>query len=151
MAAELAIAARQQRRAESAERRLERQERARLRRVAAAAGAVVTAANADPVRVASAPPAAVARPGAEPAPATNASHAQPGRCRGTVKWFSDAKGYGFIRGDNGRDVFVHCSALASAGYRTLIEGQAVEYEERDSPKGLQAVAVTEPGPGSAGL
>jgi CspA family cold shock protein len=68
-----------------------------------------------------------------------------GRCRGTVKWFSDAKGYGFIRGDDGRDVFVHYSAISNAGFRTLTEGQAVEYEVQQSAKGLHAVSVTPPG------
>ena len=67
------------------------------------------------------------------------------RCRGTVKWFSDAKGYGFIQGDDGRDVFVHYSAIASTGFRTLAQGQAVEYDVQQSAKGLQAVDVTHPG------
>ena len=67
-----------------------------------------------------------------------------GRCRGTVKWFSDDKGYGFIRGDDGRDAFVHYSAISNAGFRTLMQGQAVEYELQQSPKGLQAVSVTSP-------
>ena len=67
------------------------------------------------------------------------------RCRGIVKWFSDAKGYGFIRGEDGRDVFVHYSAIASSGFRTLIQGQAVEYDVQQSAKGLQAVLVTHPG------
>lgn len=67
------------------------------------------------------------------------------RCHGIVKWFSDAKGYGFIRGDDGRDVFVHYSAIASSGFRTLIQGQAVEYDVQQSAKGLQAVLVTHPG------
>lgn len=72
-----------------------------------------------------------------------------GRRRGTVKWFSDAKGYGFIRGDDSIDVFVHYSAIASAGFRTLVQGQAVEYEVQQSAKGLQAVSVTHPGTSSA--
>jgi CspA family cold shock protein len=67
------------------------------------------------------------------------------RCRGIVKWFSDAKGYGFIRGDDGRDVFVHYSAIASSGFRTLAQGQAVEYDVQQSAKGLHAVSVTRPG------
>lgn len=72
-----------------------------------------------------------------------------GRCRGTVKWFSDAKGYGFILGDDGRDVFVHYSAIASTGFRTLVQGQAVEYDVQQSAKGLQAISVTNPGASSA--
>jgi len=142
MVAELAIAARQQRRAETAERRLERQERARLRRVAAATRA---AANAEPVGGAVATATGAAGPDAQPAPDCDT---QPVRCLGTVKWFNDDRGYGFIGGDNGRDLFVHCSAIAIPGFRTLREGQAVEYEEQLSPKGLQAVGVMEPEAGT---
>lgn len=62
---------------------------------------------------------------------------------GTVKWFNDAKGYGFIsRRDDGKDVFVHYSAINGDGFRTLQEGQAVEYEEQNGPKGLFAARVT---------
>jgi CspA family cold shock protein len=61
---------------------------------------------------------------------------------GTVKWFNDAKGYGFIsRRDDGKDVFVHYSAINGDGFRTLQEGQAVEYEEANGPKGLFAARV----------
>jgi cold shock protein len=61
---------------------------------------------------------------------------------GTVKWFNDAKGYGFIsRRDDGKDVFVHYSAINGDGFRTLQEGQAVEYEEQNGPKGLFAASV----------
>ncbi|MEZ4362458.1 MAG: cold shock domain-containing protein [Kofleriaceae bacterium] len=61
---------------------------------------------------------------------------------GTVKWFNDAKGYGFIsRRDDGKDVFVHYSAINGEGFRTLQEGQAVEYEEQNGPKGLFAAKV----------
>lgn len=61
---------------------------------------------------------------------------------GTVKWFNDAKGYGFIsRRDDGKDVFVHYSAINGDGFRTLQEGQAVEYEEQNGPKGLFAARV----------
>lgn len=66
------------------------------------------------------------------------------RRRGTVKWFSSAKGYGFIRDDDGMDVFVHASVLANTELRTLVQGQAVEYEVRRSAKGLHAVALTAP-------
>ncbi len=61
---------------------------------------------------------------------------------GTVKWFNDAKGYGFIsRAQDGRDVFVHYSAISGEGFRTLIQGQPVEYVENDGPKGLFASSV----------
>jgi len=60
---------------------------------------------------------------------------------GTVKGFSDAKGYGFISRDSGDDVFVHFSAIASQGFRTLREGQRVEFSVEQTPKGLQAVEV----------
>ena len=61
---------------------------------------------------------------------------------GKVKWFSEAKGYGFIEADEGgKDVFVHFSAIGGDGFRTLKEGQAVTYEVEDSPKGPQATKV----------
>lgn len=61
---------------------------------------------------------------------------------GTVKWFSNAKGYGFIKRDRGGDVFVHYSAIVSdEGYRTLNEGQRVEFTVERGPKGLQATRV----------
>lgn len=60
---------------------------------------------------------------------------------GKVKWFNAAKGYGFITGDDGKEVFVHFSAIQSDGYKTLDEGQAVEYEVNDGEKGPQAVNV----------
>lgn len=59
-----------------------------------------------------------------------------------MKWFNAAKGYGFIQRSTGEDVFVHFSAIQSEGYRTLNEGQAVEFEVRKGPKGLQAENVT---------
>lgn len=61
--------------------------------------------------------------------------------RGKVKWFNDKKGYGFITGEDGKDVFVHHSAIQSEGFRTLAEGQEVEFEVTNSPKGLQASNV----------
>jgi CspA family cold shock protein len=61
--------------------------------------------------------------------------------KGTVKWFNAAKGYGFIQRENGEDVFVHFSAIQSAGYRTLEEGAAVEFAVKKGPKGLQAEDV----------
>ena len=61
---------------------------------------------------------------------------------GTVKWFNDSKGYGFITpDDSGDDVFVHFSAIEGRGYRELTEGQRVEFETTQGPKGLQASAV----------
>ena len=63
--------------------------------------------------------------------------------RGTVKWFNDAKGYGFISQDEGgEDVFVHFQAIQGEGFKTLHEGQAVEYEVVQGPKGKQAANVT---------
>lgn len=63
------------------------------------------------------------------------------REQGTVKWFNASKGYGFIQRQSGEDVFVHYSAIQSDGYKTLNEGQAVEFEVKKGPKGLQAEAV----------
>jgi cold shock protein len=61
--------------------------------------------------------------------------------QGIVKWFNDAKGYGFISRQSGDDVFVHFSAIQSNGFRSLQEGQAVELEVAKGPKGLQAENV----------
>jgi cold shock protein len=62
---------------------------------------------------------------------------------GTVKWFSDEKGFGFITPDDGgRDLFVHHSGISSDGYRSLSEGVKVSYDEESSPKGPKAVNVT---------
>ncbi|HEX2040275.1 MAG TPA: cold-shock protein [Acidimicrobiales bacterium] len=60
---------------------------------------------------------------------------------GTVKWFNAEKGYGFISQSDGADVFVHFSAIQSSGYRSLEEGQQVEFEVQEGPKGLQAAQV----------
>ena len=60
---------------------------------------------------------------------------------GKVKWFNAAKGYGFITGDDGKEVFVHFSAIQVDGYKTLDEGQVVEYEVNDGDKGPQAYDV----------
>ncbi len=60
---------------------------------------------------------------------------------GTVKWFNAEKGYGFISQSEGADVFVHFSAIQSNGYRSLEEGQQVEFEVQEGPKGLQAASV----------
>jgi CspA family cold shock protein len=62
---------------------------------------------------------------------------------GTVKWFNESKGFGFIApSDGSADVFVHFSAINSEGFRTLAEGQSVNYEVEDGPKGPQAKQVT---------
>lgn len=63
------------------------------------------------------------------------------RITGTVKWFSDNKGYGFIQREGGEDVFVHFSAIQGEGFRTLDEGQQVEFTIQQGPKGLQAADV----------
>ncbi len=60
---------------------------------------------------------------------------------GTVKWFNDAKGYGFIETDEGKDVFVHFSAIQMNGHKTLQEGQKVQFEVVDGAKGPQAAQV----------
>ena len=61
--------------------------------------------------------------------------------KGTVKWFNGAKGYGFIQRSTGEDVFVHFSAIQESGYRSLNEGETVEFEVTTGPKGLQAANV----------
>lgn len=66
---------------------------------------------------------------------------QNGRYRGRVKWFDDAKGYGFIERDGQPDVFVHYTAIVGEGYRTLPEGAEVEYTLLSTPKGPRAEAV----------
>ncbi len=60
---------------------------------------------------------------------------------GTVKWFNDTKGFGFIRSDDGQDVFVHHTSIEAEGHRTLREGERVEFEVTQGPKGLKAVNV----------
>jgi CspA family cold shock protein len=64
------------------------------------------------------------------------------RVLGTVKWFNAGKGYGFIEREEGEDVFVHFSAIQADGFRTLEEGQQVEFSIEQGPKGLQAADVT---------
>jgi len=63
------------------------------------------------------------------------------RVTGTVKWFSNSKGYGFIAREGGPDVFVHFSAITGEGFKTLQEGQSVEFRIEQGPKGLQAADV----------
>jgi len=65
--------------------------------------------------------------------------------QGTVKWFNNSKGYGFIGRDDGPDVFVHYSAISGDGYRTLQEGDPVEFEIVQGPKGPQAANVSKAG------
>jgi CspA family cold shock protein len=65
--------------------------------------------------------------------------------KGTVKWFNDAKGFGFIAQESGKDVFVHFSAIEAGGFRSLVEGDAVEFDIVEGPKGLQAANVKKVG------
>ena len=62
--------------------------------------------------------------------------------KGTVKWFNERKGFGFLSRDEGDDVFVHYSNIQSSGFKNLTEGQPVEFEVEDGPKGPTAVNVT---------
>ena len=64
------------------------------------------------------------------------------RINGTVKWFNDAKGFGFIQREGGPDVFVHFSAIQASGFKSLAEGDKVEFEIVEGQKGLQAANVT---------
>lgn len=61
---------------------------------------------------------------------------------GKVKWFNESKGYGFIQQDNGPDVFVHYSAITTDGFKTLVEGQRVQFDIVEDEKGLKAANVT---------
>ena len=61
--------------------------------------------------------------------------------QGTVKWFNDSKGFGFIEQEDGEDVFVHFSAIQGEGFKTLAEGDRVEFEIQQGPKGLQSANV----------
>ncbi len=64
------------------------------------------------------------------------------RLTGRVKWFNDSKGYGFIEQEGGRDIFVHYTAIQGDGFKTLAEGQKVEFEITEGAKGPQATKVT---------
>jgi CspA family cold shock protein len=65
--------------------------------------------------------------------------------KGTVKWFNESKGFGFISQEGGEDVFVHFSAIQGSGFKTLAEGEAVEFDVQQGPKGLQAANVKKAG------
>lgn len=69
--------------------------------------------------------------------------------RGKVKWFNDSKGYGFIEQPDGEDVFVHFSAITMEGFKTLTEGEEVDFEIRETDKGLQAANVQRGGGAAA--
>ena len=116
--------------------------------VDAASAPVIPSELADPpLAIAAPPPALVTELGARgpavtpPAAAPSHGASQPQRLRGVVQWFGD-RGYGFIRGEDGRDVFVHRSAIGRGMFPRLIEGQLVEYEVQHTGKGPQAAAVT---------
>ena len=81
-------------------------------------------------------PAAVATP---PASATGVGNSL--TLRGSVKWFNDQKGFGFLLDDKDRDVFVHYAVIEGEGFKTLEEGEVVQYEVEDGPKGLRATRV----------
>jgi len=137
------------RREDRARRRQERQESVRSRRAAAArirpdlaAVAGARAAPATPVRAEPMPTAVYE----EVAGIDGTREVPQSTQRGTVKWFNEAKGYGFITADDGRDAFVHRSAISGEGFRTLSEGQAVSYEEVEGRKGLLAVNVVPTAP-----
>jgi CspA family cold shock protein len=72
------------------------------------------------------------------------------RINGTVKWFSDAKGYGFIEREGGDDVFVHHSAIEGSGFKSLTEGEKVEFDVIDDPKGPKADNVVRLDPPAGG-
>lgn len=63
--------------------------------------------------------------------------------KGSVKWFNEKKGFGFVTTEDGKDIFVHYSAISGSGFKTLHEGDRVEFDTIDSGKGLQAVNVTQ--------
>ena len=80
--------------------------------------------------------------GARPARASTPTGPSEGRVQGSVKWFNDAKGFGFIATDAGEDVFVHFSAIGASGFRSLAEGERVEFDLVSGPKGKQAANVS---------
>jgi len=80
--------------------------------------------------------------GVRPARSTPQAGPSEGRVQGSVKWFNDAKGFGFIASDTGEDVFVHFSAIGASGFRSLAEGERVEFDLVSGPKGKQAANVS---------
>jgi CspA family cold shock protein len=80
--------------------------------------------------------------GARPARVSSPAGPSEGRVQGSVKWFNDAKGFGFIASDTGEDVFVHFSAIGASGFRSLAEGERVEFDLVSGPKGKQAANVS---------
>src|SRR5262245_17265624 len=80
--------------------------------------------------------------GARPSRASAPTGPSEGRVQGSVKWFNDAKGFGFIASDTGEDVFVHFSAIGASGFRSLAEGERVEFDLVSGPKGKQAANVS---------
>jgi CspA family cold shock protein len=82
------------------------------------------------------------RPASRPPRAAAPAGPSEGRVQGSVKWFNDAKGFGFIASDTGEDVFVHFSAIAAGGFRSLAEGERVEFDLVSGPKGKQAANVS---------
>ena len=83
-----------------------------------------------------------ARGGGGPRPSRAPQGESEGRVQGSVKWFNDAKGFGFIASDTGEDVFVHFSAIGASGFRSLAEGERVEFDLVSGPKGKQAANVS---------
>src|SRR5207244_8868069 len=81
------------------------------------------------------------RPVGFPRAARLPAHEVVAMAKGTVKWFNDAKGFGFIAQEGGKDVFVHHTAIVADGFRSLAEGDQVEFEVKSGPKGLQAANV----------
>jgi CspA family cold shock protein len=75
-------------------------------------------------------------------PAKNLGKEDETTMQGTVKWFNDSKGYGFIAAESGSDVFVHFSAIQDSGFKSLQEGQTVQFDVTKGPKGWQAENVT---------
>jgi len=79
------------------------------------------------------------------APVSTGQKTQPGECKhmvnGKVKWFNDAKGFGFLEQENGEDVFCHFSAITGDGFKSLAEGDSVTFDVVKGPKGLQAANV----------
>jgi CxxC-x17-CxxC domain-containing protein len=80
--------------------------------------------------------------GPRPSRVSSTTGPSEGRVQGSVKWFNDAKGFGFIASDTGEDVFVHFSAIGASGFRSLAEGERVEFDLVSGPKGKQAANVS---------